>query len=68
MTDLIHKIFCFFGIHEHEEVMDNELTELWFDFVQENSIFKATPCTYLQCRFCGHTYNSRTTRISFKEN
>ena len=65
---MIRKLLCFIGLHHHVEMVDEELTREWF-YLWNQSVFKnfeATPCTYLQCLHCGHTYESRTIGFSSK--
>jgi hypothetical protein len=52
-------ILCMLGIHHHIEKIDKELTQHWDGFARQWSIV-TTPCTYLECTRCGHTYGTRT--------
>ena len=50
------------------EVVDQELTKTWFDFISAFPELRkgATPCTYLECEWCGFNYECRTVGIKLR--
>jgi len=58
------KLLCYFGFHNHVEVVDDQLTQDYQSLCLAMNLPMCSPCTYLQCTRCGHSYNTRT--IEFK--
>lgn len=58
---MIKKLLCYFGLHNHIEIVDEKLTKDWKEWCDAMSFPMTSPCTYLKCTRCGHTYgNTRT--------
>lgn len=60
--DFLRKVLCFLGLHHHIEIIDRELTRRWLAFCPPQ--WNPTPCSFLECKYCGHTYECRTVGIS----
>jgi hypothetical protein len=58
VTSILRKLMCFIGFHNHIQMIDQEYTEL-LKAIWPFEI-EPTPCTYLECKYCGHNYESRT--------
>jgi len=63
---VIRKLLCFFGIHRHVEIIDEQVTKEWFNLCDIAGFSNPTSCTYARCSDCGHEYGSRTVGVTLK--
>jgi hypothetical protein len=65
MRKFFHRILCLVGIHQHVLKVDERLTSDWLRWCLAAGFptKSVTPCTYLECSRCGHTYESRTVGV-----
>lgn len=57
---MLNKLLCYFGLHNHVEVVDEQMSQDYYALAKAIGIQFITPCTYLRCTRCGHTYECRT--------